>query len=51
MNKNLCAVLVDIGVLLLIVALAFGLWYHPVITVLLVALIPVGGCLFGHHSG
>jgi len=51
MNKNLVTMLVDFGIMLLLVALSFGLWYSPWITVLLIGLFLLGGFLFGRHSG
>jgi len=43
--------IVDIGILLVLVAISLGIWFYPWITLLLMALILVGGCIFGRDSG
>lgn len=47
MNKNVTTILVDVGTLLALVAISFGIWFHPWITLLLLALLLLGGCLSG----
>lgn len=51
MNKNITTMIVDIGILLVLVAIAFGIWFCPWITVFLLAIVVLGGCFFGHDSG
>ena len=51
MSKNVTTMIVDIGILLVLVAISLGIWFYPWITLLLMALILVGGCIFGHDSG
>ena len=51
MNKTTTTILVDIGVLLALVAISFGIWYYPWITLIALALLLIGGCLFGQESG
>ena len=50
MNKKLTTMLVDVGILLLLVALSFGLWCSPWITVGLVALMLLGGFFLGRDT-
>jgi len=50
MNKNLFTIMVDLGILLALLAIAFGLWFYPWITLLVIALLLLGGCLTGEHS-
>ena len=50
MNKNLFTIMVDLGILLALLAIAFGLWFYPWITLLVIALLMLGGCLTGEHS-
>jgi uncharacterized membrane protein YesL len=49
MSKNTSTMLVDIGILLALVAISFGIWYFPWITLLVLALILLGGCVIGPH--
>ena len=42
--------LVDIGVMLALVVIAFGIWYYPWLTLLVLALFVLGGCLAGHDT-
>jgi hypothetical protein len=51
MSKNTSTLFVDIGILLALVAIAFGLWNYPWITLLALALLLLGGCIFGHDPG
>jgi len=51
MSKNVTTMIVDIGILLVLVAISLGIWFYPWITLLLMALILVGGCIFGRDSG
>jgi len=51
MSKNTSTLFVDIGILLALVAVAFGIWYFPWTTLLVLALILLGGCVFGHNPG
>jgi len=39
--------LLDIGALLALVAISFGIWFYPWFTLLLLALLLLGGCLSG----
>jgi hypothetical protein len=50
MKKTATTIFVDLGILLALVAISFGLWYCPWITLLLLALFLLGGCLSGQHS-
>ena len=50
-KKNATTVLVDFGVLLALVAISFGIWFYPWVTLLVLALLLVCGCLTGEHSG
>ena len=50
MNKTVLTIMVDFGILLALVAIVFGLWFHPWITVLALALFFLGGCFIGQHS-
>ena len=50
-RKTATTVLVDLGVLLALVAIAFGIWYYPWSTLLLLALVLLGGCVFGQDPG
>lgn len=43
-NKNVTTMLLDIGAL---VAISFGIWFYPWFTLLLLALLLLGGCLSG----
>jgi hypothetical protein len=49
LSKNTSTLLVDIGILLALVAISFGIWFYPWITLLLLALLLLGGCLTGQH--
>ena len=51
MSKNVTTMIVDIGILLVLMAISLGIWFYPWITLLLMALILVGGCIFGRDSG
>ena len=51
MKQTLITMLVDLGILLFLVAVSFGLWFCPWITVLLFDLVLLGGYFFGHDSG
>jgi len=51
MSNNSKTTMIDFGILLALVAVSFGLWYYPWVTLLVLALILLGGCLFGHDSG
>lgn len=51
MKRTATTILVDLGVLLALVAISFGIWFFPWATILLLALILLGGCVTGHHSG
>jgi hypothetical protein len=51
MNKNVTTMIVDLSILLVLVAISLGIWFHPWITLVLVALVLTGGCVFGHESG
>lgn len=46
MNKNTLTMLVDLGTLLGLVALSLGIWYYPWVTLVGLALLLLGGCLF-----
>jgi hypothetical protein len=47
MNKNVTTIVVDLGTLLALVAISFGIWFYPWITLLLLTLLLVAGCLSG----
>ena len=47
MNKTIAIILTDLGVLLALVAFSMGIWYYPWITLVVLALLLLGGCLFG----
>jgi len=47
MKKAATTVLVDVGVLLALVGLAFGLWHFPWLTLLVLALLLLGGWMGG----
>jgi len=49
MNHTITTTLVDLGILLALAALALGIWFCPWITVLVIALMMLGGLLFGQH--
>ena len=51
MKENVTTVIVDAGVLLVLLAISFGIWFYPWITLVLLALVLVGGCVFGQDSG
>jgi len=50
MSKNTSTMLVDIGILLALVAISFGMWFYPWITLIALALLLLGGCFTGQHS-
>jgi hypothetical protein len=50
MNKNVTTIIVDLGVLLVLVAISFGIWFYPWITALVLVLLLIGGCLCGQDS-
>jgi hypothetical protein len=50
MSKNTSTLLVDLGILAVLVAIAFGLWYFPWATLLVLALTLAGGCFAGKHG-
>jgi hypothetical protein len=50
-RKTATTVAVDLGVLLALVAISFGIWFYPWGTLLLLALILIGGYLFGENAG
>ena len=49
MNKNVTTIIVDIGVLMVLLAISFGIWFYPWITLVLLALVLIG--VFGQDSG
>ena len=42
--------IVDLGILTALVAISFGLWYYPWITLIVLVLVLVGGCLSRQKS-
>ena len=50
MKKTVTTMLVDLGILLALVAISFGIWYCPWITLVLLALFLLGGCLVRQDS-
>jgi len=51
MKKSSTTILVDLGVVMALVAIAFGIWFCPWVTLLVLALFLLGGCLTGQKSG
>jgi len=43
--------IVDISILLALVAISIGFWFYPWVTLLVLALVLFGGCIFGQDSG
>ena len=51
MKKPATTMFVDLSILLVLVAISFGIWYYPWITLIALALVLLGGCLSGQKSG
>ena len=49
MNKKFTIALVDAGILLVLLALSFGIWFYPWSTLLILAPLLLGGTLFGQR--
>ena len=43
--------MVDLSILLALVAISFGIWYYPWITLIALALFLLGGCLVRQKPG
>ncbi len=50
MNKNVKTIFVDIGILLALLGISLGIWFYPLLTVVLLALVLVCGCFPSQHS-
>jgi len=50
MKKTATTMMVDLGILLALIAISFGLWYYPWITLIVLALFLLGGCLSRQKS-
>jgi hypothetical protein len=50
-NKIVTTMIVDISILLALVAISIGFWFYPWVTLLVLALVLFGGCIFGQDSG
>lgn len=51
MNKPVITMIVDIGILLVLVAISLGIWFYPWITLMLLAAGLCAGCFARHNSG
>ncbi len=51
MNENEKTMLVDAGILLSMLAISFGIWFYPWITMVALALLLLGGYLSGKSPG
>ena len=51
MKKTATTMMVDLSILLALVAISFGLWYYPWITLIVLALLLLGGCLSRQNPG
>ena len=50
MSKNTSTIMIDLGILLALVAISFGIWFYPWVTLLVLALLLLGGSLTGKDS-
>ena len=50
MKRTTTTMIVDLGILTALVAISFGIWYYPWITLIALALVLLGGCLSSQKS-